>query len=86
MKLRGQSASTWEDQSLTIHGMPASVAWSPRCGLALTVREAGYHEAVPRESFYQDAEGNVSELDVRRAREQLIEVARHQLKERDRSS
>lgn len=81
-RLRGQSASTWEDQSLTICGMRARVTWSPRLGLRLFVGEADYYDSVSRESFAQDDAGNVSELDVRRARERLIETARQYLKER----
>lgn len=81
MKSRGQSCSeVWEDLT-EINGMRARVSWFPRSGLKLHVGEAGYHAAVPRELFHHGDDGNVSWLDVRRARESLIAAAERQLME-----
>lgn len=67
-----QSATTWDDQTFRIHGQNATISWSPRTGLCLRISGTDYSDSKSQDAFPQDRDGNVSELDVRRARDEMI--------------
>lgn len=59
----------------------ANITWKPGFGLILQVPGTSYYESRHHRTFPQDALGNVSALDIRRAQEEMIVKARRALRE-----
>jgi len=66
--------------TLKMDSHQVSVIWTPGLGLTLRVLGTSYYETRPHRTFPQDAGGDVSALDVRRAQEEMLLKARRALR------